>query len=355
MNVLAWTGRFAAIARYCCFFEHYSAPVDYDEAENQRGEAGMDLQASFPVSGVETWVLLPPLVAFAISLFTSMGGVSGAFLLLPFQVTCLHFVSPSVSSTNFVYNIVAIPSGVYRYIREGRMAWYLAWTVVAGTLPGVFFGYYIRIYYLPDPKAFRLFIGCVLFYVGLRLLHEMMKGLRGSVGPGRRSETSGTDADAMVRLPQNAAARIVSCSLKITEYEFCGERFSFGTLRMLALAFIVGIVGGAYGIGGGAIIAPFCVTFFGLPVHMVAGAALLGTFLTSIAGVSFYSMLPAAAGISTSPDWSLGILFGLGGIAGMYCGARLQKYVPQKLIKTMLGLMMVFLGGGYIVKSLQIL
>jgi hypothetical protein len=62
-------------------------------------------------------------------------GVSGAFLLLPFQISCLHFVTPSVSATNFVYNIVATPSGVYRCIREGRMAWHMAWLLVLATLP----------------------------------------------------------------------------------------------------------------------------------------------------------------------------------------------------------------------------
>lgn len=127
----------------------------------------------FPVSGVKTWVFLPPLVAFIVSLFTSMGGVSGAFLLLPFQVSFLHFTTPSVSATNFVYNIVAIPSGVYRYLKEGRMAWPLTWVVIVGTLPGVFIGYYLRVIYLPDPRLFKLFVGCVLLYIGARLLYEV--------------------------------------------------------------------------------------------------------------------------------------------------------------------------------------
>ena len=89
----------------------------------------------FPVSGVKTYFFIPPVVAFVVSFFTSMGGVSGAFLLLPFQVSFLNFTSPSVSATNFVYNIVAIPSGVYRYLKEGRMAWPLTWVVIVGTLP----------------------------------------------------------------------------------------------------------------------------------------------------------------------------------------------------------------------------
>jgi len=77
----------------------------------------------FPVSGVDVNPLVPPLVALVVSTFTSMGGVSGAFLLLPFQVSVLNFTSPAVSPTNLVFNIVAIPSGVCHYIREGRMNW----------------------------------------------------------------------------------------------------------------------------------------------------------------------------------------------------------------------------------------
>ena len=34
-----------------------------------------------------------------------MGGVSGAFLLLPFQVSVLGFTSPAVSPTNLIFNI----------------------------------------------------------------------------------------------------------------------------------------------------------------------------------------------------------------------------------------------------------
>jgi uncharacterized protein len=119
---------------------------------------------------------------------------------------------------------------------------------------------------------------------------------------------------------------------------------------MFMLAFVVGIIGGTYGIGGGAIIAPFCVAVFHLPVYTVAGAALLGTFLTSVAGVCFYSVVPTRAGLACPPDWILGVLFGAGGFAGMYVGARLQKFIPQKYLKLVLGLIITFLAGTYILQ-----
>jgi uncharacterized protein len=309
----------------------------------------MDLQISFPVSGVTTWIFLPPLVAFVVSFFASMGGVSGAFLLLPFQISFLHFVTPSVSSTNFVYNMVAIPSGVYRYIREGRMAWHLAWMLVLGTLPGVFLGYYLRVLYLPDPRAFRLFVACVLLYVGIRLFMEtLVKTRSGENGAQKGFASPNRTITVPANPPMKATLRTASFTLQRTVYEFCGDSFPVATPKLLLLSFLVGIVGGAYGIGGGSIIAPFCVTFFRLPVYMIAGAALFGTFLTSIAGVLFYTLMSVKHGISTSPDWLLGILFGIGGLMGMYCGARLQKYMSQKFIKMMLGVMMLVLAANYI-------
>lgn len=314
----------------------------------------------FGASGIDTWLFIPPLVAFVVSVFTSMGGVSGAFLLLPFQVSILNFTTPSVSATNFVYNIVAIPSGVYRYLREGRMAWPLTWIVIAGTLPGVLIGYYLRILYLPNPGAFKFFVGCVLLYIGTRLLYELtarsqrgkqaMKALETKFNDHANKMRTDRQARVSAGLPAEAVVRTISFSIARVEYEFWGQRFAYNTVGMVALAFVVGIIGGTYGIGGGAIIAPFCVAVFNLPVYTVAGAALMGTFLTSIAGVFFYSVMPAAAGIATRPDWPLGLLFGAGGFAGMYVGARLQKFVPQKFIKAMLGLVILFLALQYILQ-----
>jgi uncharacterized membrane protein YfcA len=323
------------------------------------------LYMDFPVSGVRTWVFLPPLVAFAVSFFSSMGGVSGAFFLLPYQVSFLNFVSPSVTSTNFVYNILAIPSGIYRYIREERMAWPLAGVIVAGTLPGVFLGYYLRVLFLPDPRVFRLFVGCVLLYIAFHLLVATFRRQRQKGLPGRNNRpVRKPDGNSEKISPRTARkdfnggrlrnpaeitkVETVCFSIRKIEYAFRGEIFSVNTMGIFAVAFIVGIIGGAYGIGGGSILAPFCVAVYRLPVYTVAGATLLGTFLTSIAGAVFYSVIPSHSGVSTAPDWLLGTLFGLGGILGMYCGARLQKYVPQGFIKALLALIMLFISCRYI-------
>jgi len=276
-------------------------------------------------------------------------------LLRPFQVSVLGFNSPSVSPINFVYNIVAIPSGVFRYIKEGRMAWPLAWVIIADTLPGVFIGAVLRIKYLPDPKHFKCFVGCVLFYIGLRLLYDLT-----SRAAARKAKTNALERNFMERSslrqqgnasPSDVLIRTVRFPLTEYTYMFYGETFSFNTIALFILTFSVGIIGGTYGIGGGVIIAPFLISIFGLPVYTIAGAALLGTFMTSIAGVVFYNMIApmlADTGLAIAPDWRLGALFGLGGFLGVYCGERVQKYFSARIIKLILGVVILSLSLRYI-------
>jgi uncharacterized membrane protein YfcA len=315
----------------------------------------------FPVSGVEVNPLIPPLISLVISAFTSMGGISGAFLLLPFQVSILNFTSPAVSPTNLVFNIVAIPAGVYRFIREGRMNWPVTWMVILGTLPGIFAGALIRVNWMLNPRNFKLFVGCVLLYIGLRLLYEQTPRAKRKKGKilefearvqERLKQVLAASGQAIGRsLPPTARVKTVSWTLKRVTYEFLGENFSFNAPALFCLALGVGLISGTYGIGGGAIIAPFLAAIFELPIYTIAGATLLSTFITSIAGVFFYSVIaPFYPNIGpVAPDWALGALFGLGGFCGMYIGARIQKFFSGQVIRIGLGVVISGLAIRYIV------
>jgi len=290
----------------------------------------------FPVADIELSPFIPPLVACVISFFTSMAGVSGAFLLLPFQVSILGFSSPAVSSTNHLFNIVAIPAGVYRFIKEGRMLWPLTLLVVIGTLPGVIAGVLIRILYLPSPEAFKIFVGLVLLYIGIKLCLDLIK---------QKKPDKASDNTKEFKISES------QLSIHSLQYCFNGHAYKINTLSVISLSLIVGLIGGIYGIGGGAIIAPFFVTIYKLPIHTVAGASLMGTFITSFIGVLFFQLLSFSSLASTqqiAPDYRLGLLFGLGGIIGIYLGARAQRYFSAKIIKTILAATLLFTAVKYI-------
>jgi uncharacterized membrane protein YfcA len=291
----------------------------------------------FSGPGVEVNPLIPLLVAFLVSALTAPAGVSGAFLLLPFQVSVLAFTSPSVSPTNLIYNIFAAPGGVYRYVREQLVVWPLAVVVILGSLPGVFVGAVLRITYLSDPRIFTVFVSLVLLYLGTRLLYEVVARLRsgpwGEIRPG------------------GAAVEIVSATPWRVEYEFGENQHSFSVAPIFLVSLLAGVIGGIYSIGGGSIVAPLLVTVFGLPVYTVAGATMIGTFVTSISGVAFYEILaatPLGEQVAVAPDWLLGTVMGVGGLAGTYAGARLQRFMPDLWIRAILGTLVTLLALRYL-------
>jgi uncharacterized membrane protein YfcA len=302
---------------------------------------------------------LLPLISFAISVFTSTGGVSGAFLLLPFQVSVLGLTAPSVSATNQLYNVVAIPGGVARYLREGRLVWPLTWVVVAGTLPGVLVGALIRVVYLPDPRSFKTFASLVLLYIGGRMIRDLLskravkaidaeRRFARLVSERRRLGASLSPGDPLPRV------EVRQFSWQRIAFEFHGEVHEVSTAGIALLSLAVGVVGGIYGIGGGAIMAPFLVSVFGLPVYTVAGASLAGTLVTSVAGVVFYqSIAPFFPHLEVAPVWGVGLLLGVGGLAGTYSGARLQKHLPASVIKWMLVLIIIATAALYLVQGLR--
>ncbi len=288
---------------------------------------------TFPASKVTAPVIFLPLITMILAYFGSMAGVTGAFLLLPFQMSFLGYTAPGVSATNLLYNLFAIPATVIQYAREKRMNWPLAWCITAGSLPGIFLGYLLRITYLSSPGRFKPFVSVVLLYLAWRMAHSLNTGRGEKAAP-----------------PQTAHLDTVSFRWNRAEYMFDHKIYCFNPVFITSVACVVGIVGGAYGIGGGAIIAPFCISILALPVHSVAGASLFGTFTSSLAGVVIYQLGFFSGGLDTRPDYLLGTLFGIGGLIGGYLGARTQKYIPPRPIKAGLLIVLIYTAGKYLLE-----
>jgi len=272
--------------------------------------------------------------AFVLAFFGAMGGVTGAFLLLPFQMSILGYTAPGVSATNFCYNIFAIPGTVYRYAREGRMNWPLAIVISIGSMPGIVVGYWLRVQFFTDPKVFYPFAGLVLLYLAWVVGKGVFK------------------RQAKVNAPSRTA-RLQYTGWNWTEirYLFDGKENRFDPRIVGILSAAVGVVGGAYGIGGGAVIAPFCISVLRLPVHSVAGASLFGTFMSSVVGVVVYHFGFFSGGAETRADYLLAVFFGIGGFLGGYLGARVQKYVAEQPIKIGIFFVVLFVAIRYLLKS----
>lgn len=282
----------------------------------------------FAVSGLSLPFWLPPLAALCIAFFTSMIGISGAFLLVPFQLSVLGFASPAASATNLVFNLVAIPGGMYRYWRENRLFWPLALVITVGGAPGTLAGAWLRTHWLAERAAFEYFVAAILLYLAWRMLADLR----------RKSAVA----------PAHEPVRLLGWNGRELRFAQGEREHAFGVPSMLGFSFLVGVIGTAYGIGGGSFMVPLCLAFYGLPVHAIAGATLTATFLTSGFALAAYVWLPAPAGVAARPDWLLGLSFGVGGLLGTYLGARLQRRVPQRWLRVLLALLLIGLALRYL-------
>jgi hypothetical protein len=254
------------------------------------------------------WTELVALAAaYVVAVLATPAGISGAVLLLPFQVSVLGTPSPAVTPTNLLYNVVATPGALYRYWRQQQTGGRLALVLIAGTLPGVIAGSVIRVELLPGPRVFDLVVAAVLMPLGIWLALTR---------PSRPQD------------PERPA-RLIPVPV------------------LVILATAVGCVGGIYGIGGGSILAPILIGSGRRPAE-VAPAALASTFVTSVAGVITFTILSTHQHGSVAPDWPTGIALGVGGLAGAYTGARIQSRLPDVLIRRLVGILVVAIGARYL-------
>ncbi|MQA95855.1 MAG: TSUP family transporter [Streptosporangiales bacterium] len=244
-----------------------------------------------------------------IAVVTSPVGVSGAVFLLPVQLSVLNVPSPAVTPTNLLFNVVAGPGALLRYRARGALGGSLTRLLVLGTLPGVVIGALIRVFVFPDPQVFRLLVAFLLLPLGLWLCVRTVRP------PPHRRE------------PDGLSPRVIS---------------------LVAVA--VGIVGGMYGIGGGSLLGPI-LAGRGLPVATVAPAALASTFITSIAGALTYTVLALTTPGDIAPEWTLGLLCGLGGLIGGYLGAHLQPRLPDAGLRLLLGTLAIALAVLYAIQA----
>jgi len=250
---------------------------------------------------------LLPVVGFLVALVAAPAGVSGAFLLVPFQLSVLGTAGTAVTPTNLLYNLIATPGGALGYWRQERLDRRLVQLIVTGSLPGVVIGSVLRVTVFAPAAVFKAFVGVVLLLLAIKLLADVL--LRRRVTP--RAERPWS---------------------------------------IILVSFVVGTIGGIYGIGGGSIVAPYLVAIAGFSVYRAAGAALVATFITSAVGLVSFQVL-AWLGYGAGPSWAVGILLGVGGFAGSFVGASMQRRLPEAGIKAVVGAFAAVLGVNYLLAA----
>ena len=158
-------------------------------------------------------------------------------------------------------------------------------------------------------------------------------------------------------LPEDFRIVTLERSLRRVRIGYWGMEQSFSVPTMLAVGFIVGVVASALGVGGGFMLVPILVSFYGMPLYVLVAATIPFVIILSFTGLITYTvMLPLLTGVkNTIPDWGLGLFVASGAILGAWVASKTQKFVPEKYLKPMLGTVTGLVGLLYVINYFWIL
>ena len=105
-------------------------------------------------------------------------------------------------------------------------------------------------------------------------------------------------------------------------------------VKLCAIGTAAGLFSGLFGVGGGTVIVPLLILWFGYREH-----AATGTSLAAIGVIAVFAV--AAHGAYGDVDVVKGLLVGLPAVAGVLAGTSLQQRVSGRTISLMFSVLLV--------------
>ena len=301
---------------------------------------------AFPIAGVRVplWHLI--WMGFWTGYLMAIVGEASGIFSLPYSMSVLDFTSVSVSPTSLITTFLNPFGALFGYWRGKQWNLDLAMWLCLGAILGSPIGPFIRVYWLRDPVPFKAIIGLVLFGMSVHLwiqttswyLQRTTRQREFKERFDKMMQARLADGEAPSGLPTDFSIDTEERSWKRLTISFWGERQSFSVMALVGIGFVVGIVASALGVGGGFMLVPIMVSFYGLPMYVLVAGTIPFVIVLSITGLISYTVtVPMLTGASTSPDWSFGLFVATGAIFGAWLGSKTQKYIPEIYLKNMLG------------------
>lgn len=119
---------------------------------------------------------------------------------------------------------------------------------------------------------------------------------------------------------------------------------SHATLKLAAIGTLAGIFSGLFGVGGGTVIVPLLIFWFGYGERLATG--------TSLAAIVLIGMLGAVAqgGIYGNVHVVTGLLLAIPAVVGVVMGTAIQQRIPQRAVSLLFATLLVAVAIELIVK-----
>ncbi|RKQ35471.1 sulfite exporter TauE/SafE family protein [Oceanobacillus halophilus] len=246
----------------------------------------------------------------------SIAGLGGGIILVP-SLFFMYSISPSFAWAN-PQTIVGISlitmiftglASTLSYLRAKRVDYKTGLLFLSGSLPGGIIGSWLNEYI--NAQAFLIYFGILMVIISLLFFIKKDKFKR-TIDP----DSSGVRTGSLY-----------------------GETFQYRVTFVPAfiLSFIVGILSGLFGIGGGSIMVPAMMLLFGIPAHIATATSMFMIFFVSIFGAGTHVILGHIA-------WEYVFFFIPGALLGGVLGAKVNQLLPSKSVEWILRILLIFIG-----------
>jgi uncharacterized membrane protein YfcA len=98
------------------------------------------------------------------------------------------------------------------------------------------------------------------------------------------------------------------------------------TLRLAAIGFLAGLFSGLFGVGGGTVIVPLLIFWFGFGERLATGTSLAAIVVIGLLGALFQGGFYGNVHVVT------GLLLAIPAVLGVVLGVGIQQRIPQRAV-----------------------
>lgn len=310
---------------------------------------------AFPLAGVRVpiWHLI--WMGFWTGYTMAVVGEAAGIFALPYTMSILQFANPHVTPTTQLLTFLNPLGALFGFRRNRQWNLDLALWVCLGGVVGGLVGPFVRLTLLADTRPFTFAVGLALLFAGGQLCLAAGHGFLGrgdalAASFAAEAERRRAEGEAPSGLPEGMPIETVSRRGGRLTVGFWGQTWTLSQAFLFVTGAGVGVVSAALGVGGGFLLVPIFAAVYGLPMYVLVAATIPYVIVLSGVGLFTYGViLPLVAGAAIQPEWAWGFFAAAGGILGSWCAAKTQRFVPEHLLKLMLGAVTGIAGGLYVI------
>jgi uncharacterized protein len=310
-------------------------------------------EVAFPLAGVKVPIWHLVWMGFWTGYTMAVVGEAAGIFALPYQMSVLQFGNISVTPTTQLLTFLNPFGALLGFQRNKQTNWDFALWVCVGGVVGAMIGPFVRLKWLFEPGPFTVVVGLALAVTGvhlcvagIRAFHVKDAFERKFADEAQRERAAGRSPSG---LPADLRIETVKKGSGSLTIAYWGQTWTMDTRLLFLVGLGVGVISSALGVGGGFLLVPIFAAFYRLPIYVLVAASI--PYVISLSAISIFTysvIVPYVTGVWAPPEWAWGLFAASGGILGAWCAAKTQRFVPQSLLKLMLGAITAAAGALYI-------